>query len=233
MVLTANRRKCGAIVLAVCLTYKALCAQPAPKEQPWQESERNETLLVNAVSPVLKSCGMGMRIEYGVTCRTSEDKRGLLVFPKVKTQSAPKQGAALERIRHVFVRDPRVVVSQQSPNVILVGIGHVDGALLRTKIARLKLSPTEQYNTFSAESALVRSGEMETALQRLHLDDAPVVASEGLVRPDKKLPSSLRNVTIGEALDQIAATFGVISVYGECTNPPPGRKRIIIYSRYF
>jgi hypothetical protein len=58
-------------------------------------------------------------------------------------------------------------------------------------------------------------------MRELKLRHPPAVFSGGVVEPATglpHLPKSLENVTMDEALDRVAQTFGVLISYGECVS---------------
>jgi hypothetical protein len=58
-------------------------------------------------------------------------------------------------------------------------------------------------------------------MRELKLERPPTVFSERVLEAAaglRRLPMSLRNVTMDEALDRVAQTFGQLTTYGECVS---------------
>jgi hypothetical protein len=192
-------------------------------EKDWPEqSRRNEEVVAGALRPILQSMRIGARIDYQAVCRETSDHQKTVWFPSVTVQAPPKGMTGLRVVRQLFKNDRNVVVSHALPGMIRIKIGTVRAALLRTRIPLLKLDQREQYDPETALSALEITSEFESAVDKLHLFNMPVLVSGPVDDPEPDLPhlpSIMRDVTVDQVLDAIAKTFGGIIAYGECINP--------------
>jgi hypothetical protein len=126
----------------------------------------------------------------------------------------------------MFQNHKEITVAEES-GIIRIRIGNMPDAILRTRISLIKLKPMEQYNPDPAMAAIEETKEVKTAMRRLGFQSPVVVASGPLAVPEEEflhLPTSIRNVTMDEALDLIAKTFKGIVIYGACARPSNGER---------
>jgi len=98
---------------------------------------------------------------------------------------------------------------------------NVSYELLSTKIHMLTFTPRQRYNVQDAIWAIEQTKEVEGKVRELKLEYPPSFFSGRILEPAAglpHLPMSLRNVTMDEALDRVAQTFGELIIYGECVN---------------
>jgi len=110
-------------------------------------------------------------------------------------------------------------VTEGRTGIIRIRIGKAPDAFLQTKISLLTLKPMEQYNPTLAVSAIESTGEVEAAMRRLGVRPVQAIGTQLIAEPAKglpHLPSSMKNVTVDQALDSIAKTFKDVVVYGAC-----------------
>jgi hypothetical protein len=192
-------------------------------EKDWPERSRhNREIVAGALRPILQSMRVGARIDYQAVCRETSDHQKTVWFPSLTVQAPQKGVTGLRVVRRLFKNDRNVVVSQALPGVIRIKIGTVRAALLRTRIPLLKLDQREQYDPETALSALEITSEFESAVDKLHLFNMPVLVSGPIPDPEPHLPhlpSIMKDVTVDQVLDAIAKAFGGIIAYGECINP--------------
>ena len=106
--------------------------------------------------------------------------------------------------------------------------------LLSTKIHVLTFTPRQRYNVQDAIWAIEQTKEVEGKVRELKLEYSPTVFTGRVLEPAAglpHLPMSLRNVTMDEALDRVAQTFGELIIYGECVSGS-GRRLFNINSEY-
>lgn len=104
--------------------------------------------------------------------------------------------------------------------------------ILRTKIRRLGLNGYQQYGSASAILAILESPEMRDAGKRFDLDTRLQVIDiivGGPISGAPHLPPVLKNVTVDQAFDAIAQTFGAVVLYQYC-EPPGGNKSFRVYA---
>jgi len=76
-----------------------------------------------------------------------------------------------------------------------------------------------QYNPVLAVSAIENTQEVKAAMHRLGVRPVQTLAAQLLIQPAPGLPhlrSSIKDITVDQALDLIAETFNGIVVYGAC-----------------
>jgi hypothetical protein len=99
-------------------------------------------------------------------------------------------------------------------------VGHVSSEILKTQIKLVTFTPNERYNAEDALIPILRAKEVQTTMHELGIEQ-PMTASPGIRQlPDPRLPhlpASMENVSMEQAFDRIAQTFGGIVIYGEWT----------------
>ena len=211
----------AAVVLALvlCGVQTAVGDPPAPIDSP---PERSGSLgaVQRYLWPVLASAGKTGRIYYEAVCPPTEYFP--LAFPPIEVRPPLANATGLAAVRSVFRDEKGVLVAEDPPGIIRVRIGRVPDAILRTRISTLTLKPIEQYNSYPAIWAIERTREVQSAMEELHVVvpvravDMPfVMPAEGLPH----LPPEVTNVTMEQALDMVARTWGGIIFYGACTEP--------------
>ncbi len=179
--------------------------------------ERNEDQISSYLRPALKSSGGAARLDFGVPCEPwAED----VPFPHINAQPPPKGATGLTAVRQMFRNDTQVVITRDQFGIIRITIGRVSTAVLQTRIALLTLKPVERYNDFMAIEAIENTRAVKAAMHKLGLQLTGGVGGQIFTLPAKglpHLPSSMRNVTMDQALDSVARTFADIVTYGMCT----------------
>lgn len=181
--------------------------------------ERNKQAVFRHLRPVLKPVGGAARLYLFTSC---EGRQSPLRFPRMKVQAASKGNVGLSGVREVFQNDKQVVVTQDPNGMIRIRRGNVPTALLKTKIHALRLKPDERYTEMLAVSAVLSAKEVEAAMRRLKLEHPVVVVSIMVVTPREgvpHLPAVMKDITLDEALDRVATTFGGIVISAQCTGP--------------
>lgn len=208
-----------AIAIAGTLTEISVAASPASDPgSPRTDEQYEQTLLGHLRSTFLAAKKPG-RLYYVVPCNDPEDD--FPPFPEVKAQAPLNNHSGLDAVRDIFRDDKRVTVSEESDGPIRVRVGQMPDAILRTKIPVLRLSPLQQYDTTSAIFALTDAKAVQAAMHKLGLREVASVFSIARNLPAKTaphLPAVIKNVTLDQALDLVAKTFGVVVIFGECTD---------------
>jgi len=127
----------------------------------------------------------------------------------------------LVAVREIFKNDKHVMVSEDRSGMIRVTIGQPVSALLQTRIHSLTLKLHEQYNAMLAIFAILNSKNVETAMDQLGFDQPNIVFGGGIALPEKggrlpHLPASMKDLTMDQALDAVARTFGGVVIYETC-----------------
>lgn len=180
-------------------------------------TERNRERFPQYLKPVLKSAGGAGRLYYRADCWT---KRGDgILFPRPELEAPSKSKTGLAAIQDVRRKNRQVTVTEGRSGMPRILIGKISYELLNTKIHLLSLKPTEQYNDSEAISAIEGTKEVQAKMRELSLSHSPTVVSDVTLEPTAgwpHLPASMKDVTMDEALDRVAQTFGGLVIYGEC-----------------
>ncbi len=105
--------------------------------------------------------------------------------------------------------------------MIRITIGQPASALLQTRIDSVRFRTEEQYNGELAIWAIFNSKEVEAARRRLGIELPETIFSGSITMPEEgrhfpHLSASMKNVTMDQALDVVAKTFGGIVIYETC-----------------
>jgi hypothetical protein len=209
-----------AIAIANAQTDISAAASPAPSPGSPRQDERYEETLLGHLRPALLAAKKACRLYYVVTCK-DPDHDFPVPFPDVRTQAPLNDRPGLEAVREIFKYDERVRVSEDRNGMIKVRVGDVPPAILQAKIPLLKLSPLQQYNPISAVYALTEAKPVQAAMRKLGLKEAASVFSIATnlpAKPAPHLPAVIKDVSLDQLLDRVARTFGVIVIFGQCTD---------------
>lgn len=170
--------------------------------------------------PALMTHGGAGRLYFSTVCAAKDGTP--LPFPEVQMSPLSKGETGLAAVREIFKRDRQVKFSESQSGMIRIKIGEPATALLQTKISLVKFNPVEQYNGELAIWAVMKSKEVESAIHQIGFDQPETMFGGSINQPEEAadlphLPTSLTNVTMDEALDEIATTFGGIVVYETCS----------------
>jgi hypothetical protein len=155
------------------------------------------------------------RVYYQSRCQAAD--RLAVPFPQVRLQTPSARNSGLAAIREIFQREHSVIVTTDD-QIFRVRIGDVPGAILRTRITRLSLSPDAQYNPEDAIEAIFSNEDVRAARDKLGVREGGSLADHLMQEPREgypHLPATLTDLTVDEALDHVAATFDAIVLYGE------------------
>jgi len=182
-------------------------------------SERNRHQFLQYLIPVLRAAGGVGRLYYRTDCWT-EDGDGIL-FPQLELEAPAQTQTGSAAIRDIFRNERQVTVTEGQSGISRISIGKVSYELLHTKMHLITFKPSERYNDNQAISAIERTKEFQAKLRELKIEHAPTIYSGRVLEAAPglpHLPASLRNMTVDEALDQVAQTFGGLVTYGECVS---------------
>ena len=194
--------------IGVAVLVLLSCSMGAPIEP-----QHTDTL--NDFLKTLASGSDAARVDYQGSCDAANPNRIIppdVVVAKVNT---PRRGLSLARAMLANTRDAAV---RESAGIIYVRIGSADTSILQTMIKSLTLTPNQQYDPSEAIWALENSRDIQLELKkrnmRIALTQGGLESIPGEGEPH--LTSSIRNVTLDEALGEIARKFSGTIVYGEC-----------------
>lgn len=204
---------------SVPITVSA-AASPTTNHGSPRLDERYEDSLLGYLRPALFAAKKAGRVYYVVPCR-DPDHDFPVPFPDVRVQAPSNNRNGLEAVREIFRDDQRVTVSEEPDGIIKVRVGDVPAAILQTRLPLVNLKANEQYDATLAILAFTGAKAVRVAMRELGLQEAAAVGSIPLnlpAKPAPHLPAIVKDVTLDKALDIVARTFGVIVVFGECTN---------------
>jgi hypothetical protein len=209
----------------ICLTvinifiFGGACLVAAANDaEAIRASDRNREAMENYLGPVLTPLGGVGRVYIVTNCGANECPQ----FPQIRMLPASKGKTGLAAVREIFAKDKQTTVMSGPDGIIRVRIGAQPSTLLQTKIHYLRFKPLERYNIIEAEAAIEGAKEVKAAIKNLGLAEPVVVISELVQQPMEgvpHLPDHIENMTLEQALDLLATTFGEVVLYEECIRP--------------
>jgi hypothetical protein len=142
-------------------------------------------------------------------------------FPKLNSQPATTTDSPLAAARSVFAGEPRVTITGRAPGLVDIRLGDIGAgdALLKTGMPRLNLSSFEQWNDLDAITAITGYRTIRDAETRLGLKGTGGLFDHLVQTPDHDaphMPPTLHGLTMDQALDRVATTFGGIVIFAMC-----------------
>jgi hypothetical protein len=203
-------------------TQNVEAAPPSAQLVPLAESVRSERNVLKYLWPALDYREKVGRIYSRGSCQRQLDADPAASFPQLNVQPASKGISGVAAVRDIFRHEKEVSVKETDPGIIRVRIGSVPDAVLRVRISNLALTPEEQYNYWLAIFKIENSPEVQSAMKELKIRIPVRTVSIGIVQPADGLPhlsGVITNVTMDQALDLVAKTFGGVVLYEFCTPP--------------
>jgi hypothetical protein len=200
-------------------TFRTAEALPSDQDRSIASNQQSKDALLKYLIPALRSAGAVGRIYYQATCRPDDYR---FRFPEIRVAVTSRAEVGLDAIQEMLRSNDDVEVTEQTPGIISVHIGKMPEEILHTRIAILNLDQDAQYSGAMAIARVESSPEVQAAMQKLEIGGGSRSISIILVPPTEgrpHLPSSIENVTMDQALDVVARTFGVVVLYGACTQP--------------
>jgi hypothetical protein len=145
-----------------------------------------------------------------------------LSFPEIKVTTPSKDETGLAAIRDALQGNPNVTVARDASGMPRVTVGTVHDVILRTRIAKISLSPEEQFNPVMAIGKILASPEVIEAMRVQGYTRLPYLYDMLVQAPMPGVPhlrSTITNVTLDQALDDVARTFKGMVLYGSCSQP--------------
>lgn len=201
--------------LAALVVVIACAAPPVQPSDPREGSHVNMTGLVERLMPLLGDAKSAGRVDYRGVCDMAAGF-GRLTFPDIYLRASSRGKTGLVAIRNLL---PAEAVVVEKPGIISIRLGNVPDEILSTQISHLEFSSDEQFTDALAIMAITRNPDVQAATKKLGyslpIEDVsifPVSPREGLPH----LPQSLSGVTLDQALNEVAKTFGGIVFFGAC-----------------
>lgn len=201
------------LYLILVAAISAATARTDPDE-PLRVERHNKDILRKHLLPILGPRGGAARL-YFEDCTPN-------AFPHFKLQpiSGEKKDVTAA-VHEIFKKDKRVSVAQGPSGIVRIYVGKVPLEILRTKIHSFKLTTDQRYTPELALIAIESAPDVEAAMRHLKLEHPLVVTSIRVMeaRPGvPHLPASIAEVTLDEAYDLVARTFGGLVVYKACVD---------------
>ncbi|QRP64146.1 hypothetical protein I6J77_01360 [Rhodanobacter sp. FDAARGOS 1247] len=213
-----------AMLLVILITWGSgfndLEASPSGQRTTWSENEANQEAMLAYLKPILKSAGRVARIYYLGPCKKYGDYYAVS-FPHVRVLPPSRSSTAISAVRDIFRNDDNIDISDGPDGIIRIVIGRPPVALLKTKLAILTFDQSQRYTESLALWRIMDNKEVDDVERKLHFypDGPPLRISlgENSIEGAPHLPASMTNLTVDQALDSVAKNFGVMVLYGVCT----------------
>jgi hypothetical protein len=185
------------------------CTRPNPIKE--NATDVAPSQLVSRVTSVLTSTQRSGSLAFEGACAASER------ISEAFKLSVPRSGdSPVQALRHVFENDPRLSVTEDRMGRIRVVGGNVRTDLLDLRIPSITFQSEDNPRDATAKLLTLPAVSEYMDTHHIHLTNAM-----GGLAPMPKgahLDTTLKNMTISEALDRIAETFPGIWIYQECTS---------------
>jgi hypothetical protein len=220
--MNARKRVIDTIKMSLLGSALFACQFVSGQELPKDRTElsnlsvRNQDTFLRDFGPVLKASGGIGRLYLYSEC--VGDSKDVLLFPRIAVKAQGKGKTGVAAIRDAL-SNKGVIVAERRPGLIGIRIGDVSNDLLRTRIHVIKLKPMERYNYQDAIAAIIGTTEVQAKMRELHMERSPRVIDYPISSPDAKLPhlsASMTDLTMDEALDQVAQVFRGLLIYEVC-----------------
>jgi hypothetical protein len=206
--------------LICCNRLHAVSASQDIKQSQYDAGEDNKASVLKYLMPVLTQAGKVGRIYFAADCPPDEAYPYVpYPFPTISVKPPAEGASGVAAVQEMFREDKNVTIEEKPEGIVRVRIGGPNEELLQTRIANITFNSEEQYNSEWAIRAIKSTKEVAATIHNLGItgDSRPVTWLE--TAPDERLPhlpDSIKNVTMDEALDRVAQTFGGMVVYGTC-----------------
>jgi hypothetical protein len=198
---------------AILLLSISLAAKEEDKFPTFPE-DRNKEAVIRHLRPALESIDGAARVYAVIDSQGTAAAR----FPRIGIQSPLQHKTGLDAVREIFAKDKRTTVTIDAAGIPRIKFGRIPCALLQTQIHFLQFKPLDRYNFIEAEEAIENATEVKAAIRRLRLQQPLTVISENVQVPMQgvpRLPASIKDMTMDQALDLLAKTFASAVFYEE------------------
>lgn len=214
--------------LLACLVCSAIATpsgtSPLPSDSyGLSDYQRGLSRTISALRPVLRGGTRGVRLSYGATCTAATN---LPPVQPLMLDEASQSSVGVSAAREIFRRDHEVKVTSGARAIVRIRIGNVEQKLLMTRVRDLRLQLRDQYDPGLIIAALENTDEMVHAINELDMRPASVLHINPTQWPGPRIPhlsSKSLDMTVDEILDELAAVFRGVVVYGACNGPRPRR----------
>lgn len=200
----------------IMITTGALSRHITYPEREANESLDNQDAVLRPLQTALAGGGFVGRLYYQGVCDDKIKGFGPR-FPKIAARQP--QGRGLAAVQSVFGPDTKDISVVGDAGVVRITVGYVPDLILKTKVAVVKFTPEDQYNEVLAIAAIEDAPEVHATMERHGIRTPITTLSYPMRMPAPglpHLPEYLSNLTVDQALDEVARTFGGVVHYGEC-----------------
>lgn len=216
----------GLIMAGSIICHATEDSQSTVSESLEARTQHHEDTVLGYLRDVAWSSRKAIRLYYRADCQSMKNS-GVdysVPFPFFPVQSPSADEIGVAAVREIFKNAKDVTITEEPLGIIRISVGKVPTEILRTRISLLTLDREAQYDPSFAIAAIESSNEVEAAKTSLGLSEAPdagglvALAENGL----PCLPASMKNITVDQALDMIAKTWGGPVIFGVCSSPTDG-----------
>lgn len=175
----------------------------------------DHTVALPVVQRILSGARLSGSLEIWGVCDTSKPRE----FAKLQPVSG-HEATALEALKKVFAKDPKMQVTQDGDGKIRIVETDVPKDLLEVKIHHLSF-PSDYYGARMALNAILHTQEVRR-FRMEHNIGPKTTWEEGLSLPgdalniQRTVPGELNDVTVEQALDYVLLTFPGFWSYQNC-----------------
>jgi hypothetical protein len=203
------RKVLAIVAVVVCATSAAISSCSA------KEIQVEMSGFVAHVQPILHASNNGGRVYYQGICQGSGMSEELHL-PVIYLREVPPGKTGIEAVQLML---PPEAVVEQRPGLISMRLASVPAELLNTTIRNLTFTESERFDSTLAVIAVMENSDVKSAMRRMGFNVPVQDVSIMPTTPRSELPhlpASLSSVTVDQALDLVARTFGNIVFFGVC-----------------
>lgn len=213
--------KFARIIVTACIMVSFVCLFPAVDALSAYSStppdNNAEERLVQYLGETLAPVSKAARVDY---YHPHSCGQGAFVsFPRMELHEPLKNHVGVRGARDIFSAYHDLVVEKRGKKLVVVRVGTSPSAFLTTPIKSIEFSDFARYNAFVAIATILHTEAVQAAAARANLVLSPSVI-EGLMNPPMPglpyLPRKIQHVTLDDALNRVAITFGGVVVYSLC-----------------
>ena len=204
------------IVAATAAAAAFVCAIGTVPARAQPSDGATVTELAERLRPYLQKWRKGARIYYRGVC-SFDGGFDLMEPPRLALRLA--RGNGIAAIRHML---PPTAIVEARPGVIAIQLAPTPPALLALRLTPMSLTPLEQFDSREGVWAIERNRGVQAGFARLGYGEPMSDISVLQGAPEfsgPHLPATMSGMTLDEALDQAARTFGDIVFFGTCDQP--------------
>lgn len=177
----------------------------------------DESLALQILRLELRDTGKVARIYYMGACENA--RHAAWELPLIEMHAPTENETGLDAVRAIFQNYGEIAVTEEPEGIIRVRIGEFPDAILQTRISQLDLTAEGQFNPNRAVMGIISDEDVVAATDALGLHHPTYITSFSPQLPMPglpHLPPSLSDLTMDQALDDVALSFHAIVTYAIC-----------------